>query len=442
MKRSDGEWEVGKIAPEGFVYEVVALNEDLPTDQAAGSVAELLREEFGAQELVLCVNSADVLVAPFSHAEDRKRIQSNVLRYAFEEYVPFDIEDLTCDFVQSRDRSLGVAVTTSEYRSLVEQLEDGDIRITSMAPLAMLAIQYLAEELAADQNVLVLWRVGDRVEQFLLVQQQVLRWSSSECGVRIMQREIEYADLQHGSALQVVACNFPASTIEELQKTTTHEIETRSNLDIRDAASRSSQLILAGNQNPWIEFRRGDLGENDPWRPIRRALNFLTLSACVFFVCLNLALWWRAQHYADLSDRYSQEAAKVFRTAFPEQKVAGGYLRRMESELSQLSGTRSEAASQQQPPSAVITLGKALSALPPRNKMRLRILELRINGPEMYLDSQLLSHGETNKLAKALRSVGFEVKPPRSQNLPTTGVSVQANATLAQDESSAIKPVR
>jgi hypothetical protein len=130
---------------------------------------------------------------------------------------------------------------------------------------------------------------------------------------------------------------------------------------------------------------------------------------------------------------------EVFREIFPNTKVPVGIKSRLESELAKLKGLQGDDSSLPAAVSAVTMLHEMLAALP--TDRRFQLLEIRIEEGRLYLDGEVIAHGDAEAIAQRLRAGGFEVAPPRTQRLDEKRVSLRITGTLPPfDRLAARKP--
>ena len=126
--------------------------------RALGASATSLAPEQLAEVIADVVSTLDVrrrdatLVIPaawcYVHrvSAPQRRPGHAMLAYALEEYLPVDIEQLTCEFVRSKDRQfIGVAVETQRMRALLDACSGVDIRIERITLDVIHAAEHLPE---------------------------------------------------------------------------------------------------------------------------------------------------------------------------------------------------------------------------------------------------------------------------------------------------------
>jgi hypothetical protein len=129
-----------------------------------------------------------------------------------------------------------------------------------------------------------------------------------------------------------------------------------------------------------------------------------------------------------LAAESQQHQAAAFCEVFPGQPVPPGIRSRLESEHAKLAGLKGASNQLPQRTSALNVFYNVLASLP--EEMRYRFRELRLDRQRAFLEGEVLSHGDADRLSAGLRKHGFEVQPPRTQQLAGQGVSIHINAGL------------
>jgi hypothetical protein len=78
--------------------------------------------------------------------------------------------------------------------------------------------------------------------------------------------------------------------------------------------------------------------------------------------------------------------------------------------------------------SATRLLYRVLAGLP--RDVRYRLFEVRVEEGRVDLDGEVLSHGDADRMASALRAQELNVELPRSQQLPSQTIGVRLAASL------------
>jgi hypothetical protein len=149
----------------------------------------------------------------------------------------------------------------------------------------------------------------------------------------------------------------------------------------------------------------------------------------VLLATFSSACLWHAHQLYDEARRNDDLQASVFREVFPGQAVPVGVRLRLEGERQKL-GAMATATTESPPDrSALIVLRGLLAALP--KDFRCRTHELRVDRERLSFDAEVRTHGDAEIIAAGLRGQGFEVEPPRTEQLANAVVGVRIQARVA-----------
>jgi hypothetical protein len=129
---------------------------------------------------------------------------------------------------------------------------------------------------------------------------------------------------------------------------------------------------------------------------------------------------------------WQSKQAEIFRSVLPNTKVPVGMKSRLESELSKLKGLQGVGVSLQETESATKVMHRMLAAMP--TDRRFQLLEIRIEEGRLYLDGEVIEHGDAELIVQRLRAGGFEVASPRTQRLDDKRVALRITGTLPQPD--------
>lgn len=435
LEERAGGYRLGSLATEPAFQEIAVSKEIGPAEIAAQVRETLASQGYRGEPVLFAVRASSCLVAVVPHTGRTMARNSQAMTYALEEFVPLAAEEMTCDFVTSANDALGVAIQSDQIRPLLVALQEAGVRIASIVPAAMLALQgYLGGQPRRERQLAVC-QDGDHLDIFELVAGRPHAWRSFPATASDLVREIQLLGVlaQEPPVEEVIA----GGLAEELQEclrsvagTIPIDVESRSP---QQASMAAGAAILAGRQEPWIELFRGELGTYDPYRSIRTTLRILAVASACLLLALSLAAWLRAGKYETLARNYQEEQERVFRRVLPKARVPIGIRSRLESEYRTLAGITGQMEGVPRLDSAAVLLWDALAALP--EDLRFRVLEARAEPNRLYLDAEVRQHGDADLLATALRKRGLEVPEPRTEQLGDKGVSLVLSATrLAPEE--------
>jgi hypothetical protein len=234
-------------------------------------------------------------------------------------------------------------------------------------------------------------------------------------------------EIESGQMIEaLVACGFTAEQCVSLRQRVGEIPLVEEDQTIESAVVDISGEILSGKSPAWIELRRGEIGDYDPYRPIRGSLRLLGVAIGCLLITLAAALWIRGDKYQAASVSAQSEQQAVYRRLFPGQPAPVGVHVRLESEYRKLAGATIESDSNSQLCPVAPFMSSALGAVP--DEMRFRIHEMRFERERVYLEGEVRRHSDADLLASALRSAGFEIPAPRTEQLAGEGVGFSLTA--------------
>jgi hypothetical protein len=234
--------------------------------------------------------------------------------------------------------------------------------------------------------------------------------------------------LTQSKQVQASAHNLSSELLSALKNMPNIELHVTDDQSINEAALMTAVEILSGRQSPLIELRRDGLGSSDPYRPIRKTLTFFACAAAVFLIALTVGFSYRAYRYDLLASENQDQQTAVFREALPGQPVPAGIRSRLESEHAKMAGLKGEADALPERSSALKVLYDVMASMP--DGIRYRFRELRFDQRRAVLDGEVRTHGDADGIANGLRKRGFQVQPPKTQQLSDKGVSLRILAEL------------
>ena len=420
----------------------------VPTGQPPAESAETVRAALaaagcGGRDAVLAIASSSCLCAPIrSHdlpAKDRRR----ALLYRLEEKVPVSAEDVVAAFVPTSDGALGVCTLRAELAPFVDALEQRGVPVSAICPGSLLAMQHLLETAqgtvprdgaAPERNDAIVMGWDGAIELVMLEQGWPRGWCvfSDDAKELLLHLKLESFN-GRPFPRHVLAVSLPSGISAPLSEGLGAAVtDSRPSAAGNDAAAMAER-VLSRRSEPWVNLRSG-LGAHDRLRPVRGPLRYsvAAVSLCLLSVCA--AMWWRAARYDRLAGRYADEQREVFRQTFPKQPKPPDVRSRLDSEergLKGLSGDSSSAPPPQAP--GLVALRDLLARLP--ESIRLRVLEVRLDGSSFAIEGQVRSHGDADAIAASLRAnAAFSVDPPRTEQLSGSSDGTGEGTTQAVAE--------
>jgi type II secretory pathway component PulL len=411
--------------------DIVPLEADssMGSDDMAHAIAQRMRDHgYDGGGIMLGLPSEQCLSAAveLSSADVRDR---NALMYELEEKLPLSLEDLVADFVVTNRHSktaLGVAVATQEVASFVNDLERAGVIVQSISPVSLLALQHILVDQPSTSGV-VLWKNGTHLEAFTIRDGQPIDWRILLADAKVLKRELRIVAMSSGARPRVQCCQRSSELIAQLEPLSELSVEPLSEFAFESAAAATSWKTLTGRVMPWVELRRGLLTPSDPYRHVRGSISTALFVITVSIVVLCASLLMRAQKYGRLAKDHQRQQQAVFAQIFPGQTTPVGIQSRLASEKAKLAVVAGQSTDLPERPSALLVLYHLLSALPHDTDMRLE--EILLDDGNLFLNGQVNSHSDAARIASALRNGGFDVEPPRSEQLSDQAVMVRINAT-------------
>jgi hypothetical protein len=418
-------WQFLSTSGRDEVVEVPARSE-ASADEVAKCAGGVLQSGGSLdQEVILAIDDAHAL-ATVMHHQGRRGRQNTAMIYQLEEMLPLSAEEMVCDFVMFRRDALAVAADVAYLRPLLDALSRQGIRVRSITPRTLLALQGYDQDAFRRGVPLVIWKYENHLNCFVFQDGKPKIWRRINADAESATREIAWLRHTLPEITAIIALNCDTTLIQSNHSTSLQV--TSLEFDPLESISRAARRIIAGKQTPWIELRRHPLGEFDPLFAARGRLRML--AACIAFLvlCTLGALTVRTYQNEQIAESYYQKQVELFKKLFPGQSVPTGMRSRLESEHRKLTALTGKTQGMPQMESAIHTLFRATSPLP--KDLRFRILEMRIDNSGLYIDGEVREHGDADLIASRLRDAGFEIEPPRTERLSERGVGYVVNGQL------------
>jgi hypothetical protein len=188
-----------------------------------------------------------------------------------------------------------------------------------------------------------------------------------------------------------------------------------------EEAARAAQALLAGKNAGWVNLRRDALAPAHRLRRLRRPLRAAAALVMLLMAVTIVAAWVRVARYEAETSRLTDQERAVFARLYPNTRVPPGIRRWMESEASRLAGLSGATGTAPDQASALETLRLAAGGFP--RDLRFRLVDLRVEPGELFLEGQARSHADAETVARGIAAAGFVMEPPRTENLVKGGVA-------------------
>jgi type II secretion system protein L len=406
-------------------------------EQTAEAIWRSFEERgYCGEPVLLALGSQGCLAATVPHTGRAMARNPQAMAFALEEFLPSAMEDIACDFVVFESDALGVAVEVTALGPLLSALEQMGLQVASITPGALLALQHQVKQNKRPARQTVIWQTDSAVELFELKKGRPHLWRTFQDDPESLARELKVSQVggQPSSANSLLALGLSSKMLKDVCQACGEGAVVVEQPSLPSAMLKAAAAVLSGTEPPWIELRRGGLGQYDPYRPIRRSLKLCGFAVACLLVTLLAAAWIRADKYAAATDAFQQEQEDIFRQVFPGKSIPVGVRTRLTSEYQKLAVTKTQGDDSPRLESVVVLLHEALAALP--ENVRYRLLELDLESGQVRMEGELRQHGDADALAAGLRSRGFRVAAPHTEQQSDKGVTVTIVASSGGDQTS------
>jgi hypothetical protein len=392
-------------------------SEDASTEDLAEAIREQLAKlGYAGEGVCLGLSSRRVLAAPVDCENLPRRQRTSALAFRLEACLPLDAEDLAVGFLPSvGGRALGVAAEAAPLVELLERLSRRGVETASICPTALLALSEVAA--GREDGDFVVCASPEHVDVFRLADGRPITWHTAapEAGEPVRAMEVDLlARPAAADALQVTlvgpeADRLGAAMAERMDASVATREET-----VMELAARGARRLLEGTGAGWVDLRQGPLAPSDAWGRLARPIRTAAALAVLVLAAACGGAWWRAGRYDALASRFEARQAAVYHERHPNAAVPVNPRSRLASEARRAEGVSGAEGVLPEAPCGLEALRQIVAGLP--NDLRFRIYDLRIAPNDVQLDGQARSHGDAEKLARALEEkAGCRMAPPRTE---------------------------
>jgi type II secretory pathway component PulL len=356
------------------------------------------------------------------------------MAFALEEFLPLAVEQIACDFLVFEGDALGVAVEVATLGPLLSALEQMGLQVASITPGVLLFLQHQMKQDKRQVAETVICQDGSVVDLFEFKNGRPRLWRTFRDEREALTRELKILlrGAEHSAAGSLLVLGLSEPMLKVACQAWGEGAVVVEQSSMASVMLKAAENVLSGAERPWIELRRGSLGQYDPYRPIRGRLKLCGFAAACLLVLLSAAAWIRADKYSAAADGFQQEQEDVFRRVFPGKSVPVGVRMRLMSEYQKLAATKVQSEDAPRLESVIALLHDALAALP--ETVRYRLLEINLESGQVHLEGELRRHGDADLLAAGLRGGGFRVVAPRTEQQSDKGVTVTIAASVGGDQ--------
>lgn len=342
----------------------------------------------------------------------QRRPNRTALEFALEEFLPVEIENVTCEFLRCGANAwIGVAIETARLKPVLSQLQVDGIHVERIT----LDVLEAASLLEASR---VIWVDQLHYAELALtdVGPSVLGVTRSNTGLTEFAAQPPSTDESVGGIETVICGALPECVAGRFP-------------DYLDQESRLPRI----RPNPIrtleeFSLARGGLA---PAHRNSRRLQALKAGAIAASLALLVVAGAQVLHRAQLNIRLGQIndwEQSLYQQVFPDQPVPAGVALRLSSERRRLEGlTQITGGSVASTANAIDCLRELVAALP--NDLRLSIQELRIDGNDVTLRGVSRDPSQAERLTQALSGSGkLQAESPRTDRTREGGVQFFAHA--------------
>lgn len=394
-------------------------------DTAAGVLSKKMVQRIDpASNTVLGVllDSSSVLHAAFNSAEVGGSKKHSTLLYRLESDLPLSAEDTIADFrfeSQRRDsRVVALAVEKPFIDELLSGLRSAKLKVKTIASRTAFAAQSLIEKNRIPDSCALIIVNSESSELLLIEDKAIVAWrllDNPNASVRDTRMLI--ADSKAQSVCLVGALN----QLEEWPALGEVNV-LRFDTDVDNLEIEQGRAVLSGKSTPWFDFSRDPNLKSVGERSNSEVFSRLALVASICFLTVTVACLWRTVRVKSMTTQVQEQQADLFRKTFPNQRLPTAVLKRFQSEHAKVMGSRTlDSNSIPTPQRAIPILQDVLQGLP--SDLDLSVVEIRVEDGDLYLDLEILEHGDAGMVATALQQRGIELSPPTTE---TSGERVRA----------------
>jgi len=412
----------GEVEVHAFAWEE---DEGTGTDQADAIAKALATLDYEGEVIVLGLSSREVYAAEVGSESLPRKGRHAALLFRLEEHLPLDAERLTADFLPPvGGRTLGVAAETEPVRALLDHLAEAGVRVEAVCPTALLALWRMIDgvEEASD---FVFVGAPDCVDIFRMAENRPLAWYTVGRDPEEVSRTVHAGLLIHPadpeSEISLAASPLPPELLEAVTDETGLVCRRVAEESSMVLAARAAPALLGGDGAGWVNLARGALASADPLGRLRRPVQAAVALALALLVAVIGGTWWRAARYKDEVERLTGEQRAIFARLYPNREVPVSVRRWLASEAARLTGLSGTGEAVPEQPPALETLRRMATGLP--DDLRFRLVMIRVEPTEVYIEGQARSHADAETVAKGIAGQGFEMEPPRTESLAKGGVA-------------------
>ncbi len=372
------------------------------------------------------------------------RFNDAAAQYAFEQYIPVELEQLTCCNERLDGSTVRItAVFTAAMNALLRTLEDAQVAVESLTVDAMLAgnLPGALQQTHTSFHVLM----DD--------QRLAIRTVAQDDGVSLMRcfgvPQDADAELVRRQLILSPPLTAPENGCCHLWRLT----DTRPadcvadalaslgvQVDTHDQESAIEQCLRAAVGSDGLpDLRVQTLTRQDRWNPLRNRLLGCAAAAAVLLATFAIRLCADNAVYSSVIDTSLRDQTRIYQDVHPDKPVPYGAALRLQSERIGLEATT--AGPTDTPATAWLhrsgldaftTLHEVTSRIP--SGLKLYVNEIQLDDVGITLSGQTTSHGAAGDIVRELNELTtLSVDPPRTKRRQDKTVDFRIRAVRTED---------
>lgn len=391
-----------RILSDGQPDVVAALDAPLhilTTDALLGAIEKALsKKDFAVQSVTVILSSAVAYIHAFETSQ--RRPTPAMLRYAFEEFLPVDIEQLSCDFVRVEGRTIGVALETARWRPLLDWLHERGVGVERII---------LDAFHCADPTAAALWVDADHLTWIAEQARSIRIWRFAESTP--LEARIE--------AAKTATSEYETSTAP-IQLGGTVAPETLLNIaEILGVATRPCSKAPASE----IPLDLAVDGLRPPGKTTRQLKTWrrTALVGLAASLLLLVGLGIRARQIQSQINVVAGWEGRAWAEVFPQQSPPGTIAMRIASERKRLDALAIPRNADRTHPDALRQLCELVAAFPADTRIDLQ--ELRIENADVIVRGRTTDHPQAERIGQAVNAIpSLDCDPVRTDRSRDAGV--------------------
>lgn len=380
---------------------------EVPAEEPPELIAQALLEAgFRNEHLSLAIGSGQVFCLPIQL--DSKIIsQPNALRFAIEEHLPIDAEQIATTIVRSAGGQLAVVVDREPIEKLIEQLgSDHGILVRNAIPSTPRLIEHLIETTAIENTCRLIVFDDPYVELVEVRDGQLSFWKRSYSTQFFQMNPRRFFDQSDNCPSYLIGCaNESVDAINSNGKTETLPILIAGNY--RDLVAASFDSLHNRGRDTSFDLA-GQMGTT--WNladSVAKSWEVFAFSLIVLILCLAGGLGYQAYRHHQGAGQVDLQIRQDYRNLFPGTRINGPIEKLLINELAKQRSENKLVGYANRSALLLANLQKLLVALPDGYRFE----RIKILADGIVLDGEVETLSQLDNLRRKLESAGFEIQP-------------------------------